>query len=83
VVWVVDGSSPWVGAVVVGELDDVALLEVPEDEVVELDGVSMSLVAGALVLVMVAVVVGVDDRGAVAEKDGATKLSGACSGSLN
>jgi hypothetical protein len=53
VVWVVDGTSPWVGAVVGGELGDVALPEVPEDEVVELDGVSMSLVAGGLVLVMV------------------------------
>jgi hypothetical protein len=84
VVWVVDGSSPWVGAVVVGELDDVALPEVPEDEVVELDGVSMSLVAGALVLVMVAVVVGVDDEWvAVAENDGSTKFSGACWGSLD
>jgi hypothetical protein len=83
VVWVIDGSPAWDGAAVVGELDDVALPEVPEDEVVELDGVSMSLVAGGLVLVIVAVVVGVDDRGAVAENDGSTKLSGACSGSLN
>ena len=62
---------------------DVSLPEVPEDEVVD-DGPSMSVVTGGLVLVIVAVVVGVDDdTGAVAENDGATKLSGACSGSLN
>jgi hypothetical protein len=59
----------------------VSLLEVPED--VD-DGPSMSVVTGGLVLVIVAVVVGVDDdTGAVAENDGWTKLSGAWSGSLN
>lgn len=58
---------------------DVALLEVVED-----DGPSMSVVTGGLVLVIVAVVVGVDDdTGVVSENDGSTKLSGACSGSLN
>ena len=49
-----------------------------EDEVVD-DGPLMSVVTGGLVLVIVAVVVGVDDdRVAVAENDGSTKFSGAC-----
>jgi hypothetical protein len=53
-----------------------------EDEVVD-DGPLMSVVTGGLVLVIVAVVVGVDeDPVAVAENDGSTKFSGACSGSL-
>jgi hypothetical protein len=51
---------------------DVSLPEVPEDEVVD-DGASMSVVTGGLVLVIVAVVVGVDDDlVAVAENDGST-----------
>ena len=62
---------------------DVPLPEVSEDDVVP-DGPSMSVVTGGLVLVMVAVVVGVDDEWvAVAENDGSTKFSGACSGSLD
>ena len=52
------------------------------DEVVD-DGPLMSVVTGGLVLVIVAVVVGVDDCDADAENDGGTKFSGACSGSLN
>jgi hypothetical protein len=77
---VLAGVYGWVHAVPLG--GEVSLLEVPEDEVD--DGPSMSVVTGGLVLVTVAVVVGVDDEtGAVAENDGSTKLSGACSGSLN
>jgi hypothetical protein len=63
---------------------DVSVPEVPEvsDEDVVDDGPSMSVVTGGLVLVIVAVVVGVDDiRGSVAEYDGSTKFSGAWSGS--
>jgi len=64
---------------------DVSLLEVSEDvedgEVVD-DGTSISVVAGGLVLVIVAVVVGVDDCGAVAENDGSTKFDGGGSGWL-
>ncbi len=53
-----------------------------EDDVVD-DGPSMSVVTGGLVLVIVAVVVGADEEWlAVAENEGSTKLSGACSGSL-
>lgn len=51
-----------------------------EDEVE--DGL-MSVVTGGLVLVIVAVVVGVDEWLAVAVNDGSTKFSGACCGSLN
>ena len=59
------------------------LLDVSDEEVVD-DGPSMSVVTGGLVLVIVAVVVGVDDEPvAVAENDGSTKFRGACSGSLN
>jgi hypothetical protein len=48
------------------------LLGVSDDEVVD-DGPLMSVVTGGLVLVIVAVVVGVDeDRVAVAEKVGST-----------
>ncbi|HVQ49655.1 MAG TPA: hypothetical protein VMS92_06375 [Mycobacterium sp.] len=62
----------------------VSVLDVSEDEVVVDDGPLMSVVTGGLVLVIVAVVVGVDvDLVAVAENDGWTKSSGACSGSLN
>jgi hypothetical protein len=59
-------------------------LDVPdEDEVVD-DGPLMSVVTGGLVLVIVAVVVGVDDEPvAVAENDGSTKFRGARSGSLD
>jgi hypothetical protein len=72
-----------VHAVRVG-VDVSLLLDVSdEDEVVD-DGPSISVVTGGLVLVIVAVVVGVDDdRVAVAENDGSTKFWGACSGSLN
>lgn len=86
---VVDGSdcSPlggvygWVHAVRVVLV--VSVLEVSEEEVVD-DGPLMSVVTGGLVLVIVPVVVGVDeDPVAVAENDGSTKFSGACSGSLN
>ena len=60
------------------------LLDVSEDDEVVDDGASMSVVTGGLVLVIVAVVVGVDDDWvAVAENVGSTKFSGACSGSLN
>lgn len=57
---------------------DVSLLPgVSDDAVGDSDGL-MSLVTGGLVLVIVAVVVGVDDDLlAVAENDGSTKLSGA------
>jgi len=60
-------------------------LDVSDDEeVVVDDGASMSVVTGGLVLVIVAVVVGVDNEWvAVAENDGSTKFSGAWSGSLN
>jgi len=60
-------------------------LDVSDDEeVVVDDGASMSVVTGGLVLVIVAVVVGVDGEWvAVAENDGSTKFSGAWSGSLN
>lgn len=63
---------------------DVSLLpDVSDGEVVE-DGALISVVTGGLVLVIVAVVVGVDaDRVVVAENDGSTKLRGAYSGSLN
>jgi hypothetical protein len=48
------------------------LLDVSDEEVVD-DGPLMSLVTGGLVLVIVAVVVGVDDEPvAVAENDGST-----------
>ena len=72
-----------VHAVRVG-VDVSLLLDVSdEDEVVD-DGPSISVVTGGLVLVIVAVVVGVDDdRVAVAENDGSTKFRGACSGSLD
>ena len=54
-----------------------------EDEVVD-DGPLMSVVTGGLVLVIVAVVVGVDDEPeAVVENDGSTKFRGGCSGSLD
>jgi hypothetical protein len=63
---------------------DVSLLEVADEDDVVPDGPSMSVVTGGLVLVMVAVVVGVDDEWvAVAENDGSTKFSGACWGSLD
>ena len=64
-------------------VDVSVLLDVSEDEVVVDDGPLMSVVTGGLVLVIVAVVVGVDDRVAVAENDGGTKFRGAWSGSLN
>jgi hypothetical protein len=61
----------------------VELLDVSEDDVVP-DGPSMSVVAGGRVLVIVAVVVGVDNEWlVVAENDGSTKFRGACSGSSN
>jgi hypothetical protein len=64
-------------------VDVSVLLDVSdEDEVVD-DGPLMSVVTGGLVLVIVAVVVGVDDAVADAENDGSTKFRGACSGSLN
>jgi hypothetical protein len=87
---VVVGSSPLGGVyglvhAVCGVLD-VSLLEgaddVEEGEVVD-DGRSMSVVAGGLVLVIVAVVVGVDDCVTGAENDGSTKVDGAGSGWLN
>lgn len=57
------------------------VLDVSDGDVVD-EGPLMSLVTGGLVLVIVAVVVvGVEDWLAVAEKDGSTKFSGACSGS--
>ena len=43
----------------------------------------MSVVIGGLVLVMVPVVVGVAVVSPAEEKEGSTKFSGACSGSLN
>ena len=59
-------------------------LDVSGDEEVVDDGASMSVVTGGVVLVIVAVVVGVDGEWvAVAENDGSTKFSGAWSGSLN
>jgi hypothetical protein len=59
------------------------LLDVSDEEVVD-DGPLLSVVTGGLVLVIVAVVVGVDDEPvAVAENDGSTKFEGACSGSLD
>ena len=76
---VVDGSdsSPlggvygWVHAVWVVLV--VSVLEVSEgDDVVDEDGPLMSVVTGGLVLVIVAVVVGVDVWLAVAEKVGST-----------
>jgi hypothetical protein len=74
------GVYGWVHAVLVG-VDVSVLLDVSEDEVVD-DGL-ISVVTGGLVLVIVAVVVGVAVPVAVAENDGSTKFSGACSGSLN
>jgi hypothetical protein len=86
---VVDGSdsSPLGGVygrvhAVFGPLVVLGLPDVSDDEVVD-DGPLMSVVTGGLVLVIVAVVVGVDECEADAENDGVTKLSGACSGSLN
>jgi hypothetical protein len=86
---VVDGEdcSPLGGVygrvhAVLGPLD-VSVLDVSDDEDVVDDGPLMSVVTGGLVLVIVAVVVGVDEWEAVAENDGSTKFSGACSGSLN
>jgi hypothetical protein len=64
---------------------NVSLIEVSgdvEDGGVVDDGTSMSVVAGGLVLVIVAVVVGVDDSGAGAENDGSTNVDGAGSGWL-
>jgi len=60
----------------------VSVFDVSDDDVVD-DGPLMSVVTGGLVLVIVAVVVSVDECDADAENDGVTKLSGACSGSLN
>jgi len=60
----------------------VSVLDVSDDDVVD-DGPLMSVVTGGLVLVIVAVVVVVDEWLAVAENDGSTKFSGACSGSSN
>jgi hypothetical protein len=81
-----DDSSPLggvYGLVRAVRVDVSVLPDVSEDEVVD-DGPSMSVVTGGLVLVIVAVVVGVDDdRVAVAENDGGTKFRGAWSGSLN
>ena len=82
------GSSPLGGvyglvhAVRVGG-DGPVLLDVSEDDVGVVDDGLMSLVTGGLVLVIVAVVVGVEGPVAVAENDGSTKFSGACVGSLN
>jgi hypothetical protein len=82
-----DDSSPLggvYGLVHAVRVDVSVLLDVDvsdEDEVVD-DGPLMSVVTGGLVLVIVAVVVGVDDAVADAEKDGSTKFRGACSGSL-
>jgi hypothetical protein len=59
------------------------LLDGSEDDVGVVDDGLMSLVIGGLVLVIVAVVVGVDGPVAVAENVGSTKFSGACVGSLN
>jgi hypothetical protein len=81
-----DDSSPLggvYGLVHAVRVDVSVLLDVSEDDEVVDDGPSMSVVTGGLVLVIVAVVVGVDDRVAVAECDGSTKFSGAWSGSLN
>ncbi|AGB20816.1 hypothetical protein Mycsm_00363 [Mycobacterium sp. JS623] len=58
-------------------------LDVSGDDGVVDDGPLMSVVTGGLVLVIVAVVVGVDEWLAVAENDGSTKFSGAWSGSPN
>jgi hypothetical protein len=85
---VVLGASPPGGVygLVHAVLVDGSVLELPEvsDEDVVDDGPSMSVVTGGLVLVIVAVVVGVDeDPVAVAENDGSTKSKGACSGSLD
>jgi hypothetical protein len=81
------GASPpggvygWVHAVCVVLV--VSVLDVSDEEVVD-DGPSMSVVTGGLVLVIVAVVVGVDeDPVAVAENVGSTKFKGAWSGSLD
>jgi hypothetical protein len=60
----------------------VSVFDVSDEEGV-VDGPLMSVVTGGLVLVIVAVVVGVDEWVADAENDGSTKFSGACSGSLN
>ena len=87
---VVEGADPSVGDGVYGCVHAVcvvlvvSVLELPDvsDDVVD-DGPSMSLVTGGLVLVIVAVVVGVAELPAVAENDGGTKSSGACSGWLN
>ena len=90
---VVDGvdSSPLGGVyglvhavrVDVSVLELLELLDVSDGEVVD-DGPLMSVVTGGLVLVIVAVVVGVDDEPvAVAENEGSTKFEGACSGSLD
>lgn len=78
------GVYGWVHAVCVVLV--VSVLELPdvsEDDVVD-DGPLMSVVAGGLVLVIVAVVVGVVKEWVeVAENDGSTKFRGACSGSVN
>lgn len=78
------GVYGWVHAVCVVLV--VSVLELPdvsEDDVVD-DGPLMSVVAGGLVLVIVAVVVGVVNEWVeVAENDGSTKFRGACSGSVN
>lgn len=73
-----------VHAVCVVLVESVAEVSDEDDGLVVDDGPSMSVVTGGLVLVIVAVVVGVDDEWVtVAENDGSTKLSGACSGWLN
>jgi hypothetical protein len=67
------GVYGFVHAVRVGvDVSVLELLDVSDDEVVD-DGPSMSVVTGGLVLMIVAVVVGVDDEPvAVAENDGST-----------
>ena len=64
------------------DVSGLSLPDVSDEDVVD-EGPLMSVVTGGLVLVIVAVVVGVDVIcGSVAENDGWTKSNGACSGSL-
>lgn len=84
VVRVVGPSSSSSSLRVVGRLVELSLLDVvSDDDVGDVEGPSMSVVSGGLVLVIVCVVVVSVEGDAVAENDGVTKSRGASSVSPN
>ena len=84
VVRVVGPSSSSSSLRVVGRLVELSLLDVvSDDEDGDVEGPSMSVVSGGIVLVIVCVVVVSVDCDAVAENDGVTKSRGASSVSPN